>query len=89
MVRPSALQATDTIARTQFGLFQDLSDRISLTPDDRRRALDLTDHDWRAWREFLKDGPLPVRPSLPEMLWRLGHVAFNLTVVGETGRRAS
>jgi len=32
---------------------------------------------------------LPVRPSLPEMLWRLGHVAFNLTVVGETGRRAS
>jgi hypothetical protein len=71
------------IARAQFGLFHDLSDRISLSPDDRRRALDLTDGDWRAWHDFLADGPMPARPPLPEMLWRLGHVAFNLTLIAE------
>ncbi len=77
------------IARTQLGLFNDLSDRISLTPDDRRRALDLTDGDWRAWHDFLSDGPMPMRPPLPEMLWRLGRVAFNLTLVAEAGHRTS
>ena len=89
MARISALQATGEIARNQLGLFHDLSDRISLTSDDRRRALNLSDRDWRAWHDFLADGPLPRQPSLPDMLWRLGHVAFNLTMVGENHPAAS
>jgi hypothetical protein len=81
--------ASGDIARTQLGLFHDLSDRISLTPDDRRRALDLTDGDWRAWLDFLAEGPMPEQPPLPEMLWRLGRVAFNLMLVAEAARRTS
>ena len=81
--------ASGDVARTQLELFHDLSDRISLTPDDRRRALNLTDSDWQAWHDFLADGPMPERPPLPEMLWRLGRVAFNLTLVAEAARRTS
>jgi hypothetical protein len=76
-------QANDDVARAQLGLFHDLSDRISLPADERRRALDLSDGDWRAWDDFLTDGPLPSWPPLPDMLRRLGHVAFNLSFVTE------
>ena len=86
MTRTRDCQATDDTARSQLNLFHDLSDRISLTPDDRRRALDLTEGEWRAWHDFLADGPMPARPSLPVMLWRLGRVAFNLTLVAEARR---
>nr|WP_294501259.1 hypothetical protein [uncultured Rhodopila sp.] len=79
-------QASTEVARSQLDLFHDLSDRVSLTPDDRRRALNLTERDWRAWHAFLADGPIPAQPPLPEMLRRLGHVAFNLTVVAEGAR---
>jgi len=89
MARSLDWPASGDIARTQLGLFNDLSDRISLTPDDRRRALDLSDGDWRAWHKFLADGPMPARPPLPEMLWRLGRVAFNLSLVAEAGSRTS
>nr|WP_294526602.1 hypothetical protein [uncultured Rhodopila sp.] len=82
-------QASFEVARSQLDLFHDLSDRISLTPDDRRRALNLTERDWRAWHAFLSDGPMPKQPPLPEMLRRLGHVAFNLTVVAEGGHRVT
>lgn len=80
-------QAPDDIARSQLDLFHDLSDRINLTPDDRRRALNLTERDWRAWQAFLSDGPMPSQPPLPQMLGRLGHVAFNLTLVAEGAHR--
>jgi hypothetical protein len=73
----------------QLDLFHHLSDRISLTPDDRRRALDLTERDWHAWHAFLSDGPMPAQPPLPVMLWRLGHVAFNLVLVAEGPRSVS
>jgi hypothetical protein len=89
MARALECPAGGDIARTQLGLFHDLSDRISLTLDDRRRALDLTDGDWRAWHDFLGNGPMPDRPPLPEMLWRLGRVAFNLALVAEVARRTS
>jgi hypothetical protein len=80
-------QAASDIARSQLGMFHDLSDRINLTPDDRRRALNLTERDWRAWQAFLANGPVPIQPSLPEMVRRLGHVAFNLTLVGKGAHR--
>jgi hypothetical protein len=82
-------QATDDIARSQLDLYHGLSDRIALTPDDRRRALNLTERDWRAWQAFLSGGPVPAQPPLPEMLRRLGQVAFNLTLVGEGAHRVT
>jgi hypothetical protein len=77
-------QANDHIARAQLELFHDLSDRISLPPDERRRALDLSDGDWRAWDDFLTDGPLPSWPLLPDMLRRLGQVTFNLSIASDS-----
>lgn len=79
--------ASDDIARSQLDLVHDLSDRINLTPDDRRRALNLTERDWRAWQAFLSDGPMPAQPPLPDMLQRLGHVAFNLTLMAQDVHR--
>jgi hypothetical protein len=83
MLRYLAWQAIDTLTRTQLALFHALCDQISLTEDDRRRALDLDDRSWTAWTNFLSDGPLPAQPPLPEMLQRLGETAFRLSVVGE------
>jgi len=85
MLQAADRLVNDDIARAQLGLFHDLSDRINLTPEDRCRALDLSDRDWRAWDDFLADGPLPSSPPLPDMLRRLGHVAFNLSVVTDSG----
>jgi hypothetical protein len=83
MLNDPAWRRTDQIARTQLGLFHDLSDRIKLSPDDRRRALNLDDRDWHAWHDFLRDGPLPRQPAVSDMLCRLGRVTFNLAVVAE------
>ncbi|MEA2739012.1 MAG: hypothetical protein QOH05_2319 [Acetobacteraceae bacterium] len=81
MLRNLAWQATDTLTRAQLTMFHTLGDQISLTEDDRRRALNLDDRAWSAWTDFLSDGPLPAEPPLPEMLRRLGETAFNLSVV--------
>jgi hypothetical protein len=83
MVPAPDWQPSNDVARSQLDFFHHLSDRIYLTPDDQRRALDLSERDWRAWHAFLFDGPMPAQPPLPEMLRRLGHVAFNLTLVAE------
>ena len=83
MLQAADRQANDQIARAQLELFHDLSDRINLTPDKRRRALDLSDGDWRAWDDFLVDGPLPSWPLLPDMLRRLGHATFNLSIASD------
>ncbi|PPQ30134.1 hypothetical protein [Rhodopila globiformis] len=77
-------QANDHIARAQLDLFHDLSDRIHLTPDERRRALALSDGDWRAWDNFLADGPLPSWPPLPDMLRHLGNVTFKLLIASDS-----
>jgi hypothetical protein len=78
-----AWDATDALTRAQLAMFHTLGDQISLTEDDRRRALDLNDRTWMAWMDFLSDGPLPAEPPLPEMLRRLGATTFNLSVVAE------
>jgi hypothetical protein len=79
-------KTSNHVARQQFDVFHSLSDQVNLTPDDRRRALNLTDTDWHAWQAFLDDGPIPSRPPLPDILCRLGQVAFNLSLVAETAR---
>jgi hypothetical protein len=84
MLQAANRQANDDIARAQLGLFHDLSDRINLAPEERRRALDLGDGDWRAWDDFLADGPLPSWPPLPDMLRRLGSVVFNLSIMTDS-----
>jgi hypothetical protein len=76
--------ANDYVSRAQLELFHHLSDRVNLTRDERRRALDLSDGDWRAWDDFLTDGPLPSWPLLPEMLRRLGHVTFTLSIASDS-----
>jgi hypothetical protein len=84
MLQTVVRQANDDIARAQLGLFHDLSDRINLTPEERRRALVLSNRDWRAWDDFLADGPLPSWPPLPDMLRRLGSAVFNLSIVTDS-----
>ena len=81
MLRDLAWQATDTLARAQLEMFHTLGDEIALTPDDRRRALDLNEQTWSAWQDFLDDGPLPNQPPLPDMLRRLSETAFNLSTL--------
>ncbi len=90
MLRNLAWQATDTLTRTQFRMVQELGNSISLTEDDRRRALELDRTDWQAWCEFETDeGPLPAYPPMPEMLLRLGRAAFNLAHLAERRSVAS
>jgi hypothetical protein len=83
MLRNLAWQATDDLTRAQLVMFQALGDEISLSQDDRRRALGLEEQTWRAWTDFLTDGPLPAEPLLPEMLRRLGEAAFGLSVAAQ------
>ncbi len=75
--------ATNDLTRAQLEMFHALGEQIALTPDDRRRALNLDDRTWAAWQAFLADGPLPVEPPVPDMLRRLSETAFNLAVVAE------
>jgi hypothetical protein len=79
MLQNLAWQATDELTRAQLAMFHGLGDQISLTGEDRRRALDLDEHAWAAWTDFLSEGPLPAEPPLPEMLRRLGETAFQLS----------
>jgi hypothetical protein len=81
MLQNLAWQATDKLTRAQLELFHVLGDRISLTQDDRRRALGLDDRTWSAWTGFLAAGPLPAEPPLSVMLGCLGQTAFNLSIM--------
>ncbi len=83
MLRDLAWHATDTLTRAQFAVVQALGDELGLKADDRRRALNLTEREWQAWTDFLGDGSLPDEPLLPEMLRRLGEVAFKLSLLAE------
>ncbi len=79
MLRNLAWQATDTLARAQLDMVRTMADAISLTEQDQRMALNLTRREWAAWTAFRDDdAALPAQPSLPEMLQRVGQVAFNL-----------
>lgn len=78
-----AWQETDDLTRAQLAIFHALGEKIGLTPDDRRRALNLDDRTWAVWQAFQEDGPLPGEPPLPDMLRRLSETVFNLAVVAE------
>lgn len=76
-------RTTDNLTRAQLAMFHALGDQISLSEDDRRRALDLDDRTWQAWVNFLANGPLPADPTSHEMLRRLGKAAFILSIMAE------
>lgn len=83
MLRNLAWQLVDDVARAQLAMFHAVGDKVSLTEDDRRRALGLDDGAWAAWTDFLAAGSLPTAPPLPEMLQRLGQTSYNLSVLAE------
>jgi len=83
MLRTLPCQTSETLARRQLGLAHKLAEQISLTTDDLRRALDLTDREWLAWSQFLAGGRQPARPLLSEMLLRTARVCFSLSLVAE------
>jgi hypothetical protein len=80
MLQNLAWQATDNLARAQLDIVRTMAAAISLTGEDQRKALNLTRREWAAWTAFHVDSaPLPAEPPLPEMLQRVGAVAFNLS----------
>ncbi len=83
MLRNPTCQAPDDVTRTQLSMFHGLGDRLNLPDDERRRALNLDEHTWQAWTDFMVDGPLPTEPDVPEMLRRIGRTAFNLSLAAE------
>jgi hypothetical protein len=83
MLRDRSRQSTDDLTRAQMAMFHALGDQIQLSEEDRRRALNLDDRTWRAWVNFLADGPLPAEPAAQEMLRRLGKAAFDLMITAE------
>jgi hypothetical protein len=89
MPRDSNWQGTDTVLRAELKMARALGDQLNLRGEIWRRALHLTDRQWRAWTDFLVEGPLPAEPSPPEMLRRLGEVAFNLSRRAERLDRAA
>lgn len=70
----------DHVARDEMRLFNDLGTEGALSAEDQRRLLDLTEAEWSAWSLFLREGPLPSLPRLPDMLLRLATAAYALAV---------
>jgi hypothetical protein len=79
-------QGVQAITRGQFRLFNEIGEAIRLTSDDRRRVLALTETEWMAWLAFSDNGPMPQRPSLSDMLQRLGYATFRLSLAAEGHR---
>lgn len=74
----------DAIARAQLVMLNRLGDAVRLSPDDRRRALNLSDYEWQSWIAFQeRQRPMPPRPVLADMLQRVAYASFNLVVVAE------
>jgi hypothetical protein len=75
-------RATDFLARSQFGMLNQLGAEAKLSVDHRREALALTEPEWQAWTDFLAQRrALPPRPSLPDMLQRIAGLAYSLALI--------
>jgi hypothetical protein len=83
MLQNPAWQTIDDLTRAQLAMFHALGDRAQLSQDSRQRALALDDSAWRAWTDFMADGPLPAKPALPDMLHRLAKLTYHLAVTAE------
>ncbi len=89
MLRNLAWQATDELIRAQFCLFGDIADEFGLTEAERGQALGLIGPARGAWSDFISGGPLPVDPSVPEMLLRVGHATYAVSIRADMRLRAS
>jgi len=70
-------------------MLNQLGEEAKLSTDDRRRALNLTAPEWQAWSEFLdRQGPLPLRPQLSDMLQRIAGLAYALALIIDERRDA-
>lgn len=83
MLQSLSWYAADNLARDQFRLFSDLGQQLHLNEDYQRRALMLSEQEWKKWSEFLADGPLPAEPHVPDMLQRLGTASYRLSIMAE------
>jgi hypothetical protein len=78
----ASCRATDFLARSQFGMFNQLGEEAKLSVDHRREALELTEPEWQAWSDFLAQRrTLPPRPTLPDMLRRIAGLAYGLALI--------
>ncbi len=73
----------DTLARNQFGVFDRVGNAITISDEDRRRVLLLSEQEWSAWAQVRDGGPVPAQPGLPVMLRRLGAATHRLTRIAE------
>jgi len=76
-------RSPDTLARGEWRLFEELGSAVSLTSDDRRRLLSLSDSEWAAWLGFQRGGAMPSWPNLPDMLIRLATAAYGIAVLAD------
>lgn len=76
----------DTLARNQFGVFDRVGNAITISDEDRRRVLLLSEQEWSAWAQVRDGGPVPAQPGLPVMLLRLGAATHRLTRIAERTR---
>ncbi|HUN39466.1 MAG TPA: hypothetical protein VMU81_04175 [Acetobacteraceae bacterium] len=83
MLRNLSWESTDTLARSQFRIYQELGDAAQIAEEDRREALLLDQQEWSHWADFMNDGPLPATPPLPDMLVRLGQASYRLAVLSD------
>lgn len=71
------------LVRRQLRLLSDIASEIHLTTDDTGRALSLSEAEWSAWVEFLRSGPMPAKPRLSDLLYRVGVTSHNLASLTE------
>jgi hypothetical protein len=89
MLRNLSWDSTDTLARSQFRIYQELGDAAQIAAEDRREALKLDQQEWSHWAEFLNEDPLPATPALPDMLVRLGQASYRLAVLADSQGEAA
>jgi hypothetical protein len=77
------------ITRSQFRMFNEIGEAISLGTNDRRRMLALSEAEWAAWMAFGQDGPVPTQPNMSEMLRRLATATYRLSLAAEGHRLLS
>jgi hypothetical protein len=71
------------LARNQFDAFDRIGNEITISDEERRRVLLLSEAQWSEWSRVRDGGPVPNEPGLPLMLRRLGAATHRLTRIAE------
>ena len=70
-----------SLLRSQFNTLSLAGAPLNMDEDRQRRMLLVPERDWNDWANFLRDGPLPSRPSAPTMLRRLGAATYRVATL--------